>query len=134
MSKIAGDEPQHWHRDDGNGRLRHNMPDPRKFGISPVHWSDDDKAYAAHLTRHEELAASLTALPDDDPFVRAVLNFAANEAAVVERVRALAVLLRSELAEGTPLKHAKSAFALAQMLPHLFRGESDNSVDPGEKP
>lgn len=65
MSKITGNEPKHWHDEDG----RHRMPDPRRvyergkflgerFDGELVQdtprslWERDERAYAEHLEAH----------------------------------------------------------------------------------
>lgn len=128
MSRISDSDPEHWHATRDDGQVRHNMPDPRKTGSAAAHWSDDERAYATHLTIHEEQAANVMPLDTDHPLVRDVLQYCANEATVIEHVRELTLILRRELAEGTPLTDAQSMKALEQMLPRLFRSGQANSA------
>ena len=120
MSKITGQEPDHWHRQDENGRWRHCMRDPRQLGPKLTYWSGDEQAYAAHLDQHEFLDQQPQSNSDDDPLVRAVLDYLNNEITKLVKLRELAVVLRRELASGVTLEQATSAQELKTWLPHVM--------------
>lgn len=116
MTKITEDEPGHWHCQDEHGDWRHAMPDPRRLGPKRTHWSPDEQAYAVHLDQHDFHATSPQPRHDDDPLVRATLDYINNKMAVLEGVRTMAVLLRQELASGVALEETRSAPTLKTWL------------------
>lgn len=99
MSVITGDEPSHWH--DATGK--HLPIDPREYRWWRSHGPGaigDERAYAAHLDRHEHLA-SRQPQPDDPPTVQAAFAQIALLRQRVEELYATIATLR--LGAQTPL-------------------------------
>jgi hypothetical protein len=71
MSKIALNEPKHWHDDRGH----HRMPDPRQFtGYAKRFWDADERAYVAHLETHEAEGLVPKPLPDDTDEIKTLFR------------------------------------------------------------
>lgn len=105
MSNLTGNEPKHWHDENGN----HRMPDPRKFaapqpiegtgqmssGVSKrdICVGDPDlAAYWDHLDEHDRMIPERR--NDDSPAVKALFDQLENGERAIETARELIVTLR----------------------------------------
>ncbi|MER6605721.1 hypothetical protein ABT282_07345 [Streptomyces sp. NPDC000927] len=91
MSKITGNEPKHWHDENGN----HRMPDPRRFAKAQPVMSNgkptremsagpskaticsgdpDVKAYWDHLDAHDRLKVAPGRRDEDSDKVKALFD------------------------------------------------------------
>lgn len=96
MARLTGGEPRHWHDRTG----RHRMADPRPFakthGLDP-----DEKRYATHLDRHDELNAFPERQENDGPAVLALFDHIEHMESIIAKERLLIVALRQQ-ASRTP--------------------------------
>lgn len=118
MTVLHRKDPAHWHVTDADGRVRHNMTDPRRHHDGPVvmaHLDADERAYLEHLLRHEELERSVEPRADDPPLVQDVLAYAASERQRIDLLCQLAVIARRELREGVPPERSKAVAALGDV-------------------
>lgn len=95
MSLITGNEPKHWHDENG----KHCMPDPRKFG-SPkhitCHGDADMAAYWDHLEAHDMLIEFPQRRADDSDAVKALFDKMENAEDVMRTAAKLIAALREQ--------------------------------------
>lgn len=121
MTRITGTEPKHWHgiSDDG---VHHRLKDPRTYrGYPRRQWTEDERAYVAHLEAHEQGHLSVDPLSSDPELVRACLAHIASEEIRLAQLRALTLALRQELARGVSPEQSEAARELDSVLPELRR-------------
>lgn len=109
MSKITGQEPEHWHNADGTHRMR----DPRRFTLPQpipgtremapgqtrvnICYGDPDLArYWDHLDEHDRLMASPERKTDDSPAMSALLDALENSQRITRTTGELINKLRED--------------------------------------
>lgn len=96
MSKLAENEPEHWHDADTG---MHCMKDPRKIpGWFPGMWDAEEKAYASHLVAHEAEVKRPQRRDNDAEVIRTFFDLIENNEAQNKKLHALIAAYRMERA------------------------------------
>lgn len=121
MGEITGNEPRHWHDEQG----RHRMNDPRSYyGPSPVlgadsepliekgepvmsdginrkYWEPDERMYADHLSTHEQMRdGTFEPQPEDgdSDAIKALFAERENSEQIIAKTNQLIAALREKAA------------------------------------
>ena len=100
MTEIPGERRAEvrraFHGPDG----RHLYPHPATYESRRSRWSGAERAYAAHLDRHRELAENPEPMPGDSKTVTALFAHIETLRAIIEKEQQLIIAVRQKEAQG----------------------------------
>lgn len=99
MSKLPGDKPLEHRRNFHGTKGEHLFPHPRTYEPRRSRWTGWEKAYAAHLDRHKELAENPEPMPGDSQVVTDLFAHIEHLRAIIRKEQQLIVALRQRAAE-----------------------------------
>jgi len=92
MTVIDGSEKRWWHDDEG----RHRMPDLRSTDYPRKFWDSDERAYHAHLDRHDELDLIPKPEEDDSETIKTLFEMINTAETSILTARSLINMLREK--------------------------------------
>lgn len=91
MSKLTGQEPEHWHNKDG----KHLMTDPRKIDGYKRYMGDaDERGYWDHLDLHDLNASNPEPHPEDTAVITSLFEMVAAHQKFIENIMLLIAAIR----------------------------------------
>lgn len=99
MSAIPGERPREFRRNFHGPKGEHLFPHPETYEPRRSRWTTWDKAYAAHLDRHRELATNPEPQPGDPQVVLDLFAHIEHLRAIIEKEKQLILGLRQRAAE-----------------------------------
>jgi hypothetical protein len=112
MSKLPGDRPdrqRNFHDKDGT----HLFPHPSSYEPRRSLWSAWERRYAAHLDRHQELAANPEPMDGDPQVVTDLFRHIEMLEQIVAKEKKLIIALRQKAAMGADVDDKDGADAKA---------------------
>jgi hypothetical protein len=112
MSKLPGDRPDRQRNFHGK-RGEHLFPHPSSYEPRRSLWTAWDRRYAAHLDRHQELAANPEPMDGDPQVVTDLFRHIEMLEQIVAKEKLLIIALRQKAAMGADVDDKDGADAKA---------------------
>lgn len=106
VSIIPGERKVESRRNFHGPKGEHLFPHPSTYARRSE-WSGWDKAYAAHLDRHRELADNPEPMEGDHPAVVALFEHIENLKSIIKKEQRLITALRQKAAQGREVDEAE---------------------------